>query len=192
MKLIVGLGNPGFDNTRHNLGFMLIDNIISNLNLAKKVKFNGEYYEYITENNEKIILLKPLSYMNLSGTVIKKYVDYFKIDVNNMLILFDDMDMELGKIRVREQGRSGGHNGIKDIISNLNTETFKRIKIGIFNKETFSSTLLGKDYVLSKFSKTEKEVIEDSIKRAAKVCIDYINNDNFEFITNNDNKNKTD
>lgn len=172
MKLIVGLGNPGkeYENTRHNTGFIFIDNFAKKEGISiDKEKFNGLFKE-ATINNQKVILLKPLSYMNLSGEVVKKYVDYFKIDINDILIINDDLDMDIGKIRLRPQGSSGGHNGLKNIALNLNTENFKRLKIGISNDKTIDT----KDYVLGKFTKEEKETL-DNLK-------DTINNLLYDFL----------
>ncbi len=133
MKLIVGLGNPGkeYENTRHNIGFIFIDYFAEkNKKTIDKEKFNGLYTQ-ANINDEKVILLKPLSYMNLSGEVVRRFVDYFKIDINNILIISDDLDMNFGKLRLRPDGSSGGHNGLKNIALNLNTEKFKRLKVGI-------------------------------------------------------------
>ena len=132
MKLIVGLGNPGkeYENTRHNIGFMVIDNYLKNEKF--KTKFNGMYLKKVI-NNEEVIFLKPLSYMNLSGEVVKKYVNYFKINLSDLLIISDDLDMPCFKIKLKYKGSSGGHNGLKNIIQNINTEEFKRLKIGISN-----------------------------------------------------------
>ena len=124
MKLIVGLGNPGkeYENTRHNIGFMVIDNYLKNEKF--KTKFNGMYLKKVI-NNEEVIFLKPLSYMNLSGEVVKKYVNYFKINLSDLLIISDDLDMPCFKIKLKYKGSSGGHNGLKNIIQNINTEEFK-------------------------------------------------------------------
>src|SRR5574344_2330767 len=146
MKLIVGLGNPGkvYENTRHNMGFMTIDNYAKKKNIdINKNKFNGLYGEY-NYRGEKIILLKPCSYINLSGEVIKKYVDYFKIDINDLLIIHDDLDIPLGNIKLKPSGSSGGHNGLKNIELNLKRKDYKRIKIGISNNKMIDT----KDYVL--------------------------------------------
>ena len=118
MKLIVGLGNPGkeYENTRHNIGFMVIDNYLKNEKF--KTKFNGMYLKKVI-NNEEVIFLKRLSYMNLSGEVVKKYVNYFKINLSDLLIISDDLDMPCFKIKLKYKGSSGGHNGLKNIIQNI-------------------------------------------------------------------------
>ena len=133
MKLIVGLGNKGkeYDNTRHNIGFMALDRILEEYNLVlNKEKFNGLYIDTVI-NGEKIIFLKPLKYMNLSGEVIKKYIDFFKIEISDILIISDDMDLDIGRYKLRYKGSSGGHNGLKNIEQNIGTNVYKRLKIGI-------------------------------------------------------------
>ena len=175
MKLIVGLGNPGkeYENTRHNIGFIFIDYFAEkNKATIDKERFNGLYTQ-ITINNEKVILLKPLSYMNLSGEVVRKFVDYFKIDINNILIISDDLDMNFGKLRLRPDGSSGGHNGLKNIALNLNTEGFKRLKVGISNNKDIDT----KDYVLGKFSKEEKETINNLKEQVSNILGDFITTD---------------
>ncbi len=175
MKLIVGLGNPGkeYENTRHNIGFIFIDYFAEkNKATIDKEKFNGLYTQIII-NNEKVILLKPLSYMNLSGEVVRKFVDYFKIDINNILIISDDLDMNFGKLRLRPDGSSGGHNGLKNIALNLNTESFKRLKVGISNNKDIDT----KDYVLGKFSKEEKETINNLKEQVSNILEDFITTD---------------
>ncbi|MBR6112937.1 MAG: aminoacyl-tRNA hydrolase, partial [Bacilli bacterium] len=146
MKLIVGLGNPGkeYENTRHNIGFMVIDRYISKYNyLPYKEKFNGIYYEDNIDG-EKVILLKPQKYMNLSGEVVISYLNYFKINVEDMLVISDDLDMPLGKIKLKLSGSCGGHNGLRNIENNIGTQNYKRLKIGISNNKEYDT----KDYVL--------------------------------------------
>ena len=173
MKLVVGLGNPGieYNNTRHNVGFRMLDKITSSLNveLCKK-KFDGQYGETIL-NGEKIIFLKPLRYMNLSGTVIKEFIDYFKIDIDNILIISDDLDTPIGTVKIKFKGSSGGHNGLKDIEHNLGTNVYKRIKIGISNNKKIDT----KDYVLGKFSVEENKLLKEIEERIELIFNDYIN-----------------
>jgi len=148
MKLIVGLGNPGneYINTRHNIGFMCIDSYASykNVEITKK-KFNGIFTIFF-DGDEQIILLKPQSYINLSGEVIKKFIDYYKISLEDILIINDDLDLTIGKIKLKPSGSSGGHNGLKNIELHLATKQYKRLKIGISNDKNIDT----KDYVLSK------------------------------------------
>lgn len=172
MKLIVGLGNPGkeYENTRHNIGFMVIDNYLKNEKF--KTKFNGMYLKKVI-NNEEVIFLKPLSYMNLSGEVVKKYVDYFKINLNDLLIISDDLDMPCFKIKLKYKGSSGGHNGLKNIIQNINTEEFKRLKIGISNNLNVDT----KSYLLSKFNQEELEKLHKKFEITNNIINDFINLD---------------
>ena len=172
MKLIVGLGNPGkeYENTRHNIGFMVIDNYLKNEKF--KTKFNGMYLKKVI-NNEEVIFLKPLSYMNLSGEVVKKYVDYFKINLSDLLIISDDLDMPCFKIKLKYKGSSGGHNGLKNIIQNINTEEFKRLTIGISNNLNIDT----KSYVLSKFNQEELEKLHKKFEITNNIINDFINLD---------------
>ena len=176
MKLIVGLGNPGkeYEDTRHNIGFMVLDNISLKLNNKNwNKKFDGLYFSDFI-NGEKVIFLKPQKYMNLSGEVAREYVNYYNIDINDILIIVDDLDLPTGKIRLRQKGSSAGHNGLKDIFKNLNTENIKRLKIGIENNKKYDT----KDYVLGKFTKEQKQIIDKSIEQAANISLDFIT-DNF-------------
>ena len=170
MKLIVGLGNPGkeYQNTRHNIGFYFIDSIADSLNLKFKEKFNGLYVKTIL-NQEEIMFLKPLSYMNLSGEVVKKYADYFKISSEDILVIQDDIDMELAKIKLKANGTGGGHHGIKNIVLNLKSEEFKRLKIGVGKDKQISI----KDYVLSKFNDLEKEQLTKLKPIVLDIIYDY-------------------
>ena len=171
MKLIVGLGNPGkeYSNTRHNMGFMAIDNFALHHNLKiDKEKFGGLYTE-TTINGEKVILLKPQEYINLSGEVIIKYVNFYKIDIDDLLIISDDLDQEVGSIKLKLKGSSGGHNGLKNIELHLHTQEYKRIKIGISNNKNINT----KDYVLGKISKSEKEVLDNVINKVVNILDDY-------------------
>ena len=164
MKLIVGLGNPGkeYENTRHNIGFMVLDRIADSYNESfNKENFFGKYF-MSNIKGEKVIFLKPQKYMNLSGEVIRPFIDFFKINLDDILIICDDLDTEVGNIRLRYKGSSGGHNGLKDIEKHLGTQNYKRIKIGISNNKMIDT----KDYVLGKFSKEEMNIIEKTIDKA--------------------------
>lgn len=168
MKLIVGLGNPGkeYENTRHNVGFDVIDKYLNYKNIfSSKSKFDGIYFES-NINNEKVIFLKPQKYMNLSGEVVRRFVDYFKIKVEDILVIHDDLDQEIGKIKLKQNSSSGGHNGIKNIESNLNTKNYKRLKIGISNNKTIDT----KDFVLGKFNKNDRNIIDNTID----ICLNII------------------
>lgn len=165
MKLIVGLGNPGkeFLNTRHNIGFMFIDFYAEKYGVSiNKEKFNGLYVK-IKINSEDVILLKPQKYMNLSGDVIKKYVDYFNIDISDIIIICDDLNLDFLKVKLKCKGSCGGHNGLLNIENNLNTDCYKRLKIGISSNNNIDM----KDYVLGKF---DNHQLQEIIKKK-----DFIN-----------------
>lgn len=170
MKLIVGLGNKGneYNNTRHNVGFMVVDNYINKNNLTLKSKLDGLYAETII-NGEKVIFLKPQNYINLSGDVISKYIKYFKIDIKDILVIHDDMDLEIGTFKIRYKGGSAGHNGLKNIESNLKTNEYKRIKIGI-SKNNIDKV----DYVLGKFSSVELSKLNKVIDITYNIIEDFV------------------
>lgn len=172
MKLIVGLGNPGYEyiNTRHNIGFMAIDKIVDSLGISfDKNKFGGLFCT-TNVSGEKVMFLKPQEYMNLSGNVVGRFVDYFNIDVNDILIIHDDLDMDVGKIRFRSHGSSGGHNGLKNIEANLGTREYSRLKIGISNNKNYDT----KDYVLGKFSSDDKKILDEVLSNMSKIFNDYL------------------
>ena len=171
MKLVVGLGNIGkeYENTRHNMGFMLVDRYLKyrNINDKFKEKFNAMYIE-TTINNEKVMFIKPMTYMNNSGLAVNAFSNFYKISSDDILVISDDLDLDLGKFRLRSNGSSGGHNGLKNIISNLGTDKFKRLRVGISNdKEDVTN------YVLSKFSKKELNEIDNLFDILVKVIDDY-------------------
>ncbi len=173
MKLVVGLGNPGNDYkfTRHNIGYMLIDKIAANKRVFfNNKKFNAEFLEYFY-NGEKIIMIKPLSFMNLSGNVVKKYVDFYKINLCDILIIQDDLDMNLGKVKIVSNSSSGGHNGIKDIEYNLGSKDYVRLKIGISNDKKIDT----KDYVLGKFDDNDLKILNNIFENLLNVIDDFCN-----------------
>ena len=185
MKLIVGLGNPGkeYEKTRHNIGFMILDYIAQYLNVEfNKNKFNGNYTELIYEG-EKYILLKPEKYMNLSGEVIRDFVNFYKIDLSDIFIIHDDLDTEVGTYRLRYQGGSGGHNGLKNIELHLHTKVYNRMKIGISNNKMIDT----KDYVLGKFSPEEMEKLNEIFAISISIFKDY-NKLSFDNLMNKYNK----
>ena len=172
MKLIVGLGNPGreYNKTRHNIGFMCIDKIAEYFKLSfDSNKFTGSYTQF-NYNGEKIILLKPGKYMNLSGEVIRDFVNFFKIDIEDILIISDDLDTKVGKYRLRYKGSSGGHNGLKNIELHLSSKEYKRIKVGISNDKNLDT----KDYVLGKFTNEEMELLNPIIEKIPSIIEDYL------------------
>ncbi len=173
MKLIIGIGNPGkdYEHTRHNIGFDAIDLYAKQNNISIwKEKFNGKYCE-TKINDEKIILLKPLSYVNLSGIVVKKFIDYYKINISDILVIVDDLDQDVGKYKLKENSSSGGHNGLKNIEQNLGTKNYKRFKIGISNNKLLDT----KDYVLGKFNKEDRTKIDSVLEIACEVINDFCN-----------------
>ena len=169
MKLIVGLGNPGkeYENTRHNVGFMTIDNYAQKHSMGFKSKFNGLYSEIII-SNEKTIFLKPQSFMNLSGQVVKEFINYFDIDIKDVFVIYDDASFEVGSFKIKKDGSSGGHNGIKNIIECLKTEEIKRLKIGISKKKGEL-----KNYVLGRFGILEKSIINKVVNKTERIMEDF-------------------
>lgn len=171
MKLVIGLGNKGreYENTRHNMGFMLVDRYLQYKNITDKFKekFNAMYIE-TTINNEKVIFIKPMTYMNNSGIAVRTFVDFYKLNSEDILVISDDLDLDLGMFRLRRNGSSGGHNGLKSIISHLGTDNFKRLRIGISNDKDDVI-----NYVLSKFSKKELNDIDTMFDTLVDVLDDY-------------------
>lgn len=172
MKLIVGLGNPEkkYENTRHNVGFAFVDFYLKYRNINEKwhKNFNGLYIQTIIDG-EKVIFLKPQTYMNLSGISVRKVMDYFNIVEDDLLVVSDDLDLKVGNFKIKPNGSSGGHNGLKNISENLSSDNYKRLKIGI-SKDTNIDT---KDYVISSFSREDSEVIESLFEQLCLVIDDY-------------------
>ncbi|BAU65990.1 peptidyl-tRNA hydrolase [Stanieria sp. NIES-3757] len=168
-QLIVGLGNPEpkYDRTRHNIGFEAVDALADSwgLNWEKNQRFQGLIAEGLAPNRSKIRLLKPLTYMNRSGQAVRAVIDWYKLAPESVLVIYDDMDLPVGKLRMRLSGSAGGHNGMKSIISHLGSQNFPRLRIGIGksdgNKETVS-------HVLGKFAPTETKVVTEVLEFTAK------------------------
>lgn len=173
MKLIVGLGNPGkqYDKTRHNIGFEVIDVLSDRLNIPlNQAKLKGVFGAgYV--NGEKVFLLKPLTYMNLSGESIRAVMDYFEINDDELVVIYDDLDLPVGKIRLRQKGSAGGHNGIKSTIAHLGTQEFNRIRVGI---DRPPSGMKVPDYVLGRFTKEEQAVMDETVKKCAEACEEWV------------------
>lgn len=169
MKLIVGLGNPGrqYAQTRHNMGFMVIDELSRKFAIPLDQAKHKGLYGIGMYKGEKILLLKPLTYMNLSGESIRAVMDYYQIDIEDFLVIYDDLDLPVGKIRIRQKGSAGGHNGIKSTILQLGTQQFGRIRIGIDRPQRGMNI---PDYVLGHFSKEEQAAVIDAVKRSADAC----------------------
>lgn len=173
--LIAGLGNPGskYDNTRHNVGFDAIDYLSAKINIKlSKIGFKGVYGEGDVDGS-RIILLKPQTFMNLSGESIRDIAAWYKLSMERLLVIYDDIDLEPGKIRIRPKGSSGTHNGMKSIIYQLQSDAFPRIRIGIGHAPEKWDLA---DYVLSKFSKEDRTVINGSIEKAADAAMTVVEN----------------
>ena len=172
MKLIVGLGNPGkeYEKTRHNIGFMVVDNYISYKKCDGdwKQKFNSLYFQ-TNISGEKVIFLKPSTYMNLSGNAVLECANYFKIDVSDILVISDDLDLLVGNFKLKANGSCGGHNGLRDIENKLGSSNYKRLKIGISKNSNVDT----KDYVLGSFSSEEKKIFLSLYKELFNVLDDY-------------------
>lgn len=162
MYVIAGLGNPGleYNGTRHNIGFCAIDELAARNQIIIDTKKHKALCGKGMINGQKAVLAKPQTYMNLSGESIREIADFYKVEPDHIIILFDDISLEPGQIRVRTKGSAGGHNGIKSIISHLGTMDFPRVKIGIGAKPAFMDLA---DYVLSRFSQGEQKLVEDGL-----------------------------
>lgn len=170
MYIIAGLGNPKreYDNTRHNIGFALIDALADQYNISVMDMKHKALTGKGMINGQKVILVKPLTFMNLSGESIRPIVDYYKIDVSTELIVIsDDISLPPGQIRVRKKGSAGGHNGLKNIIQHLGSEEFQRIRIGVGEKPAGYDLA---DYVLGHFSKEEQPLIREGVEKAMKAA----------------------
>ena len=171
MKLIVGLGNPGkkYDNTRHNIGFMCVDawSKQNHTTFSLNKKFEAEMAELNVNN--KVIVIKPQTYMNLCGSSVSKVKNYYNIDLDDLIVVQDDLDLEFGKIRLKFNSSSGGQNGIKDIINHLHSQEFLRIKVGIKNKFKHNAA----DFVLANFNKEEQQQLEQIIVQVCTILDDF-------------------
>ena len=175
MKMVVGLGNPGreYENTRHNIGFIIVDSYAKKNNITSfQEKFNGLYTK-VYLNGEYFLLVKPLSFMNLSGTVVREYAKYFKIAPKDILVIQDDLDLPVGKIKLKYKGSCGGHNGIRNIIDSLNTEYFPRFKVGIDKNPLIPI----KDYVIGKFSLEDRKKIDKICDFSSDIINDFVTKD---------------
>ena len=169
MKIIVGLGNPGkqYEKTRHNVGFEVIDELAKKWSISLDQAKHKGIYGVGTVRGEKVLLLKPLTYMNLSGESISAVMHFFKVEVADVIIIYDDLDLPPGKIRLRQKGSAGGHNGIKSTIAHLGTQEFNRIRIGIGRP---IGRMPVPDYVLGRFSKEDWEQVGATIEKSAAAC----------------------
>lgn len=176
MHIIVGLGNPGkeYDKTRHNTGFMTVDKISKKFGIEIKKEKCKALIGTGEINGEKIILVKPQTYMNLSGEAVRGIMDFYKESLENLIIIFDDIDLDIGSIRIKERGSAGTHNGVKSVVQMLGTEEFKRVKVGI-GKPKVKMDLA--DYVLGKYSDEEFKTIDDSTDKACDAAIMLASNE---------------
>lgn len=170
MFIIVGLGNPGkkYENTRHNVGFDAVDELIDQYGIPSSGVNHKALYGKGMMEGQKVLLAKPLTYMNLSGESVRALVDYYKVDPESeLLVIYDDISLDPGKIRIRKKGSAGGHNGIKSIIAHLGTSNFQRIRIGVGEKPKNWDLA---DYVLGTFSSDDRARVEEAIAHAGKAA----------------------
>lgn len=166
MKLIIGLGNPEpeYDRTRHNMGFKVIDILSKKYNIElSHSKFKGKYGTGLI-NGEKIILFKPYTYMNLSGEAVVEVVSFFKVELNDIVVIYDDVDIEPGFIRIRKSGNPGSHNGMKSVTNMLNTQNFPRVRVGIGKPDDKTDMM---EYVIGAIADEDKPKLEEGIQKAA-------------------------
>ncbi len=202
--LVVGLGNPDkeYDNTRHNIGYMIADEFVRQVNeknakkdtlKQEKYEFKGDRYAFKTEVSlmgRKVVVIKPTTYMNLSGKAVKYWLDKEKIPLENLFIIVDDLALPFGTIRLRLKGSDGGHNGLKDIIASLGTSTFNRLRFGIGNDFHKGEQV---DFVLGKFSDQEMETLRPEIEKIYEILKSFVMvgmNTTMNRFNTNDNKNK--
>lgn len=173
MYLVVGLGNPGkqYEATRHNVGFVAIDELSKQLDVkVDKLKFKSLIGEGRI-GSEKIILAKPQTFMNLSGQAVVELINYYKVDISNVIVIYDDIDLDVGKVRIRKSGSGGTHNGMRNIIYLLGKQDFPRIRIGVSKPKNGQDLA---NFVLSKFDKIEVELVIESIKTSVKAVIETV------------------
>ena len=175
MYLIVGLGNPESDysKTRHNMGFNVINKLAKQYNISiTKSKFNSEYENAVIEG-EKVVLVKPQTFMNNSGEAVIQFINFYKIDMDKLIIIYDDIDIEPGKIRIRKSGSAGSHNGMKSIIDFVKNEEFPRIRVGIGKPDENTDII---EYVLGGIPDEEKEFLEMGTEKAKDAIVELIKN----------------
>lgn len=175
MYLIVGLGNPekDYSNTRHNMGFNVVNQLARQYNIEiNKNKFHGLYGNGMIEK-EKVILLKPQTFMNLSGKSIREIIEYYKIEMEQLIVIYDDIDIEAGEIKIRKAGGAGTHNGMKSVVQELNSQAFKRIRVGIGKPERKEDLM---QYVIGAIPEQEKERLDEGVHFAKEAIIEIIKN----------------
>lgn len=180
MKLLIGLGNPGrkYEKTKHNVGFMVVDELLRNQPgfHMKRSKFQS-MYEEIRVDGEPVVFIQPTTYMNLSGESIRQWMDFYKVEPKDIFVIYDDMDLPAGKIRIRKKGGHGGHNGMRSLIDHLGTKDFIRLKVGIDRPLPAQSVT---QHVLSPFRKDQEDLVQQAIDQAAKACQDWLEGETIE------------
>ncbi len=172
MKIVVGLGNPGkrYSGTRHNVGFEVLHRLAEGPGVGRATeRFDAEYVEW-TEAGEKVLLIKPLTFMNLSGGAVRKFVDFYQLAPADCLVVCDDINLPLGKLRVRARGTHGGHNGLRDIQRHLGTTEYPRLRIGVGAPEGEDAA----DYVLDRFRPTERPIAQEAFARAVQAVVVWV------------------
>ena len=180
--MIVGLGNPGekYQKTRHNTGFMVMDALLRKLNTTLDTSKFKALYTIYRHKGEKILLVKPLTFMNLSGEAVKALAAYYEIENDDILIIHDDLDLPVGKLRLRASGSCGGQNGIRNLIDLLGTKDLKRIRVGVGKDKNIDTV----DYVLGRVEKEQQEVFAAAIDRASDAVLFYLDNPDFSLVMN--------
>lgn len=180
VKMIVGLGNPGskYEKTKHNIGFMAIDNIVKNLDVTftDDKNFKAQIGSTFI-NHEKVYFVKPTTFMNNSGIAVKALLTYYNIDITNLIVIYDDLDMEVSKLRLRSKGSAGGHNGIKSIIAHIGTQEFNRIKVGI-GRPLKGMTVI--NHVMGQFNTEDNIAISLTLDRVVNAVKFYLQENDFE------------
>jgi PTH1 family peptidyl-tRNA hydrolase len=182
MKLVVGLGNPGkqYTGTRHNVGFEVIAELARRFGVGKpKSKFDAELAE-VMMGMEKVILVSPLTFMNLSGQSVRSFVDFYKLDCEDLLVICDDLNLDVGRLRVRAKGSAGGQNGLKDIINRLGTQEFPRLRVGVGRLPPQWDAA---DFVLGKFDEVDREIVNKGVRRAADAVEFWVKEDALKTMT---------
>ncbi|WP_338985052.1 aminoacyl-tRNA hydrolase [Spiroplasma endosymbiont of Diplazon laetatorius] len=181
-KLIVGLGNPGsnYTTTRHNAGFIAIDVLLEKYGVQKETEDFKSQIFFSNIKGEKVLFVKPQTFMNLSGEAVISIMNYYKIDIKDLIVIYDDKDLDIANLRFRDNGSAGGHNGIKNIISHLKTEKFNRLKIGIGAPNQYKIV----DWVLSKMSSEEINLIKENLSKISGFVEEFILEEDLKKIMN--------
>jgi PTH1 family peptidyl-tRNA hydrolase len=185
VRIVIGLGNPGkeYEATKHNAGFMAIDELAASLDIdVRKNKFQSLYGEG-SHRGEKVVLVKPMTFMNLSGQAVRQVLDWYKPAPDEWVVVYDDMDLPLGSIRLRVKGSAGGHNGIKSIIANVGSEEFLRVRMGVGRPDPGVAVV---DHVLSPFRKEQIGLLAESKEKASRALLTFIE-ENFQAAMNKHN-----